>query len=472
MVSKDTPILDDWEDVADDNLSVVSLPTSDDEDDATEFDADVGAAIEPDTEPVAEKQKDNHLSPVTSVANGLASLSIDDKKSEGRLQKKVKPEGADCKIDPQNSHILEHRGHSAKDDSGGHDEARLGDNLDVDLDPEFLQKVCTSTVKLIGEILSIVHFGSHRPTPERAIRVRTGVEGVCKRLRGHLHKLTPILEGYSKHWNPEQGTVSLPIDPGLYEWMSDLKVNLLGVQALLQSQLPGNMDIPGTDCCYSGHHTFVPDLVEYERSLNDSCDQMAGFLPIMVTDYDDFHTANMPWAEKEMTIVREDAAVITGRHHYSSSGPATGHAQLRGEVYELKDQVTACVQCLQDFFHRLPQSPDRQLVRLYDSYETIKDTLEILLSNHASEWIDHGLAGGITFPEFYRTNPDTVRSLNVQLKELAENFRVDRDTALAFRYTRDPDMVLEEEPEVRASDIEALKSIEEILVALFHIKKR
>ncbi|KAH8197537.1 hypothetical protein TruAng_008273 [Truncatella angustata] len=463
MANRDEPVPEDWEDVANDNLSVVSLPTSDDEDFVpvrhTGTSPDAGAH----TKPRDDKHDEAIASPTVSVSRQLARLSLDDSQEEKAGIPAQQPQQGKINM---NTNRLAKVDIAAGSYDSADDETRLADHLDVDLDPNFLQKMSSSTVKLIVEILGIVHFGAHSHDGDDSTDGRTQIGDVCKRLRNHLNDLNPILEGYSKQWTTKHAHVSLPIDPGLYEWMSDLRIELLALQALLQDQMSNRRSD-------SGPSTFISDLTKYEESLRESCDHMASFLPIIAADFEDFHTANLPVAEEEETTEAEAWEAGDSHHRYSTSGTLSGHAQLRRELYELKDQVLACVECLNNFSDRHPRASGRLLFQLRDSYNSIKSTLDILLSNHASEWIDHGLAGGITYPEFCRLNPDTVRSLNVQLKEIVDNFKMECFRARSFRYTVDPDMVpADDNEEPDDQNIDALGSIQEVLADLFQVKRR
>jgi hypothetical protein len=456
MAAKHDPISDGWEDVADDNLSVVSLSISEDSVDAPIATASADKSTNPSAATSADKSKDG-------ISSSKSSVTIDYESLMTELEDTYDSSEEERESVHEELNLPEPFVNPFRDDSED-DETRLGDNLDVDMDPTFLVKVCTSTIKLIGEILSIVCFGSCRHTGETPQDVRKDVEDACKRLRSHLGELVPIMSGYSKYWDPEEASISLPIDPGLYEWITDLKVHLLGLQALLQNELNN----PHSE---SGASNTVFDLRRYEKSLNESCDQIVGFIPIMKADYDNFQTAHLPLPE-ESAAEASDESEIRGRHRYSCGGPRTGHAQLRHEIYALKDQISACVQCLLDFARRQPKSADRQLYQVKDAYNNIKSTLEILLSNNASEWIDHGLSGGITFPEFYRLNLDTIKSLMVQLREIVERFTMEQHRVRVLRYAKDPDLMTDDDQEVQTTNIGALKDMQDVLEDLFQVKNK
>ncbi|KAI1851204.1 hypothetical protein JX265_006162 [Neoarthrinium moseri] len=450
MAAKNDAISDDWEEVPDDNFSVVSLPTSED---AIEVTGGAGAH--------SDMPNPTIDSPIATVSERFALLAIDSK-AKGK-EKAAENNGG---LDPGAAAAPHHGLDKFVTSASPHrtDAHHLADNLDVDMDPTFLHKVSTSLIKLIGEIVGILHFGGHRHLQDGTRDIRQGIHNVCDCLRRHLRTLGPIMEGYSKHWDPEQVTVDLPLDPCLYEWMTDLKIELLGLQALLQSQMHCS-----SSSTYSAS-SALQDLVGYRNSLREFNDQVSGFIPIMQADFEEFHTANLP-------IVGDPAGSISpcreSLQHVGGTRPAAAVSLLKRELYGLKDQISACLATLRGFLNNRPYINERTiLTHLEGSYLKVKSTLDVLLSNHASEWIEHGLSGGMTYPEFCRLNSDTIRSLNLQLKDVTENMREEESRISALKYVNDPDSLLADEKlEVRASDLDALRSIEEVLASLFHIKK-
>lgn len=150
---------------------------------------------------------------------------------------------------------------------------------------------------------------------------------------------------------------------------------------------------------------------------------------------------------------------------------------LRHELYDLKDQVTTCVTELE--FHR-QQKTDQGvtvdfslLTGIESSYRFIKSSLDVILSNHASDWIDNSLDGGLTYAEFCRLSPDTIRSLHLQLKDTVKNVSNELFRARSLRYMNDPDNILDQDSTVSFNNalLNELYSMEEELVSIFRLRK-
>lgn len=325
--------------------------------------------------------------------------------------------------------------------------------LDVDLDPTFLQKVASSLIKLIGEVLGTINFEGNFDQPQGAY----GIRAQCYALRDHLKSLEPIMLGYSKHWDPDEAnSVTLPLDPGLYEWMSNLRIELLGLQDILQRHMANNLGVGAPD-----KRTTASRLDKYNDSLVEFATEIENFLPIIQEDFNEFHAANLP-AE-----VTDSAA--SGAHHETLFGPGrdAAVARLRRELYDLKDWVSTCRSEVRMYRQRQALAAEPQdLLDLSDSYQVIKSTLDSILTSNPSEWLDSSTAGGLTWPEFCRLNPDTVRSLTLQLREVGEKLTSHRNEVNAVRYTLLEDRALE----FGADDLATLQSVRDILSDLFRIR--
>ncbi|KAI0126759.1 hypothetical protein BJ170DRAFT_417852 [Xylariales sp. AK1849] len=309
-------------------------------------------------------------------------------------------------------------------------------------------------------ILSAVCF--RRPLSD----LKTDILDVCRDLQVHIRELAPIMEGYSKHWNSEKATVNLPIDPGFYEWLSGLKVELLGVQAVILESQMTQASSSSSLSASSG------ELAAYRTKLKEFHNQIVDFIPIMRSDYDEYHTQNMP-------LVTDPEPLTPSRQRHSrrniqaDMGLNKGHDHLRRELYALKDQMSACVVSLRRFHPYQPSYRLATFQTLMHSYETIESTLSLMLSNHASDWINYSLEGNITYPEFCRLNPDTIRSLSLQLKEVSESLNATVGLMDSLRYSNDPDDILgdSKQLELRKSDYDTLKVIKEVLTSLFQIRQ-
>jgi hypothetical protein len=204
--------------------------------------------------------------------------------------------------------------------------------------------------------------------------------------------------------------------------------------------------------------------------LADFSGQIAGLIPIMQTDYDEYHTANLHLITGDQNSTTSPIPSTHRVHGFRGNGP-NGLFHLKRELYSLKDQLSECIEELLSYVEHSPECNNRiRLQKLLGSYRVIKSSLGMILSNHASDWIEYGLAGGMTYPEFCRLNPDTISSLNLQLKDVVQNLGDNRLRLASLRYL-DADSVLDDQTlETRKTDLDALQAIEEVLVFLFQIK--
>lgn len=150
---------------------------------------------------------------------------------------------------------------------------------------------------------------------------------------------------------------------------------------------------------------------------------------------------------------------------------------LRHELYDLKDQVTSCVTELE--LHRQQKTDQGAaadfslLTGIESSYRFIKSSLDVILSNHASDWIDNSMDGGLTYAEFCSLSPDTIRSLQLQLKYTIQNVSTELSRARSLGYMNDPDNLLEQDSTALLNDelLNELYSMEEMLVSMFRLRK-
>lgn len=60
------------------------------------------------------------------------------------------------------------------------------------------------------------------------------------------------------------------------------------------------------------------------------------------------------------------------------------------------------------------------------SYDTLCRSLSTILSNHGSEWIEHGLAGGLTYAEFTEIPLSDMQHFSVTLKQMMDVLEIRR----------------------------------------------
>ncbi|KAI1636488.1 hypothetical protein F4809DRAFT_609040 [Biscogniauxia mediterranea] len=443
MAATASSISDDWQEVESDAFSVVSLPTSED--------GPLSASRGP-----TESPANSHGS------ESLLRLPLRPKYPDPAGPRPDSDSESESDNSTERDDDVERYGMDTKDVESQHSaEFHLNDILDTDIDPNFFYQVTTSLVKLITEIVGTIDFKHGSDTTP----VDTGkIKIQCDTLKDRLRCLEPIFQGYSKHWKSEGSTIDIPIDPGLYEWMNGLRVELLGLQSVLQAWMT-------TGTSTSSQPWDSSTAKHYSDVLTDFSTQIDAFLPLLQADYDDFHTANLPvlsaYSSEPTTTMKTNAA--------PHMPPGLTLTLLRRELYALKDQISAS---LGEF--EVPKknaaSGDTdvpaELMEVMNSYHTIKSSMDIMLSNHASDWIEYSLAGGLPYPEFCRLNTDTIRSLNLQLKELTDELNAEWNRVHSMRYLNDPDDLLQDEkPTFKKSLIDGLRTIEEVLQSLFQIQK-
>ncbi|KAK7967042.1 uncharacterized protein PG986_001319 [Apiospora aurea] len=436
-------IADDWQDIndatTDDAFSFVSLSISEDSEDEDD-DACKSETLPPSPRRAAVTKDPTKSSPTVPTWTS-------DEESDGeeagleRLGDAINAGKKDMK--------------SAKlPESPWSSTASISRILDADWNPPYLLRVTTSLGKLIGEIMGAISFhGNFAP-----LQGTKELRGECGKVRDALKTLEPMVQGYSKHWVTHQ-TSDLPLDPGLYEWMSNLRIELLGLQRLLQHHMGEAHSASDADEAFLG-------IARYQSSLIESNAAISGFLPILQADYDEFHAANLH-------VAPANGSPVAGQYetHWGPGNDASV-SRLRRELYDLKDEIDSCQSEFSALIQRqdipVQQEPLRHFIK---SYALIKASLGTMLSNHASEWLDYSMAGGITYHEFCQLNPDTIRSLILQLRDVRNSLDSEVSRVKSARYMNDPDSLLDDIPmEIKESDVETLAVLQEVLFSLLRIQ--
>ncbi|KAH9996187.1 hypothetical protein F4779DRAFT_607088 [Xylariaceae sp. FL0662B] len=402
-------ISEDWEEVNDDNFSVVSFPASEDGLD----------------NPAKDHISDSPVLPPFRLKRAEIR--------EPDLANDVEMAGMDLKdvVDPKLPPPVTSDG-----------------TPDVDLDPKFLHHVITSLIKLIVEILGLVNFRGNFVIFEGAAKIRNQLII----LKGDLEKLAPIMQGYSKHRRPDGRSDHLKLDAGIYEWMASFQVKLVGLQDILQNR-------EGKQASTSQQRWDGSDTKPYESLLMLFSTQLKSFLPTLQAEYEQFRACrSQPWVF-DATLAPPTAARI--------DRPSV---MLRTVLYALKDQISACIKEFEEH-QKCGLWARKDGFALANSYRSISSSLGLMLSYHAFGGVDHSMAGGIPYVEFCRLNPDSIRSYNLQLKEVLERLYVERYRVMSIRYMNDPDGLLDQIEADRNSNIDTLRTIEEALSSIFRVRK-
>ncbi|KAK0610086.1 hypothetical protein B0T17DRAFT_621363 [Bombardia bombarda] len=432
MAPRQGSISSDWEDVGDDNMSVISLPSSDDEASsvapyerappspalATALDSSTSnsqyvLAIRSAPVPA---QPDDHDEMSESAQlgcndDGGASLSEKEEDVEAKAgHNHSSGASTSSSLAEMRDQVVENPfldpppSEGFADDSFDDTVDELFDDGSRDVDPIFLQKTLHSLREILDDTAVVL---SDLPLPNCEIMEPS--MGLCGRLSRQVSELDPIVSGYAKLW--PTSSRDLPLDPGLHSWLSGVRVKILSLQAEAQRI--------GRDPNPKASHTFLPsiweDLDEYER-------KMADFLPIMRVDYNEFHTKQMMLPTAPPLDAFNDAnpaarsAPIDIPH---SHAPSHEMWMLRRNLYHLKDVIQKAIEKLSDITGILQRSSQTSLASLAKDlvqvYGRLFNTIGLVLSNHGSDWIDSGLNGGLTYFEFLELDPNCVADFSRQL---------------------------------------------------------
>ncbi|KAI0108921.1 hypothetical protein GGR51DRAFT_513580 [Nemania sp. FL0031] len=419
-------IPDDWEHVDDsDSFSVISLPTSEDD------------IPDPFQDP-----------PATSELGASDSLESLRHQFQSAALTRFEPHPHDTGGDLGGSPSGERYDAGTTDIVGlntppGQEKEKEKVNNDNDLDA-----ICKITDVLVALIPKLLAKKFRPQVPEDTAK---GIQTTCQGLGSHLNRLQEILHGYARHRRLGSRFAQLPV--GLSQWLEKLKLELLGLQ--------NTMDYESTSQAYN---VFYSTLTDFHR-------QMEGFMVVIKIDYEDFHTQHMHLP----LSFEEDARTSNYRGHPRSFGPITSNnrelIRLRRELYTLKDQIVTCLAEIQSCEHHgISNSSDQRktMTTLALSYKKIRESLEEMLSNHLGDWIDHSIAGGLTYREFCSLNPDTIRSLILQLKEVTDNMFLERTRAQSLRYENSPRTLSRNEGLIMIDPvtIDTLQATEEVLASI------
>ncbi|RYO98376.1 hypothetical protein DL764_007103 [Monosporascus ibericus] len=463
-------ISEDWEELVDDAFSVISVSTSDDfngncQSSSNECLIHASSPTNPTVGQCSLPSRGINSLPIRAEPHGV--IAPDTNSDDGRAPDE----------NAQDDEV-ERQGMDMKDVTEPEESSNQSfyKSLDWDnVDPTFLLKIDNSLIKLITQITGLLEFKGNLSLPNGALDVKYG----CQKLLGYLQQLSPVLEGYSKHWDPKHATGNIPLDPGLKTWMLKLRIELLSLEDKLQKDI--NRQAAPTQVA-RGLRPRVPDVSEYDKPLDASSyvqilatfsAQMEVFMPILETDYNDFHTAGMTFPSIEE---KEQPPPQTTDN---SAGPCQSRPgyhlwYLRRELYELKDQISACISDL-DTIQQGGATKDSCLVVLIaSSYRSIKASLDLMLSNHPSDWIDHSLNGGLTYAEFCELDPDIIRSLNLRLKEITDDLFLESRKVQSRQDMDKPDNA-DDQDETQTQAISELPlsqlyNMEEVLQSVFRLR--
>ncbi|KAI0473999.1 hypothetical protein GGR56DRAFT_649948 [Xylariaceae sp. FL0804] len=429
----DANIPDDWEEVDDDSFSVVSLPTSED------------GLVDKIRLPLRPKTPEPSRSP-----RSREETAEDNAEDFGVNLPAVRSgnEGGTGRNKPSRS-------------------ARLDQHLDeipkVKFTPDIFHRVFVYIIPFVKGISVILDTGipvildtgvEARILGDWAKCTSAGADRLkaeCKRLTRQLQVLEPIVLGYTRNWRLD-AAIPFPLDPGLSEWASSLEVELHALQSQLVNHLNKKTASVTNISQISEHHSPV---------LANFTGQLEALNIVLRADYYQYFAA--------------DALVSLDSPSPCHDLPELEKNWREKAVYDLKDQICDCLRELEaheESVLSINSDETRAISELVGSYRNIKSSLDLILRNLASDWVDYGLEGVLTYAEFCRINPELVRSLNLDLKAVVDDLSLERGRLLSLRYSNDPDDILEGETLcVKRTDIDKLRSIGDFIISVFQIQK-
>ncbi len=143
---------------------------------------------------------------------------------------------------------------------------------------------------------------------------------------------------------------------------------------------------------------------------------------------------------------------------------------LRRELYNLKDELQRAIEQLSKIVSLQPSQ--QALVKdVIKTYQTVTQTVSMILSNHTSEWIESGIAGGLTYAEFMELDAGCIRDFTLQLERTLDDieryssgFRPVQDSFPSpFNKSEEGPLLLDE------GRLDRLESLAQVLAATLNV---
>ncbi|KAK3385435.1 hypothetical protein B0H63DRAFT_182987 [Podospora didyma] len=447
MTSRNS-LSDDWEDVGDDNLSVISLPTSDAAGPSTPASPTKPVAKDTlqrlDTANLEQKlcirpgPPSVPRSPPPKYSEYVGETSFSGQKEKTNFQErsvdleegnKRKVEFSDVahvdlrypvfenkRLSPvasfrdQPSSKYNEYNESERDPYIEDPVEELFDDGSRDVDPLFLRKTLQSLHEILDDTIQTVF-----DLPSANSDIAGPSLRLCRRLKGQVSDLIPIVSGYANVWSTSSR--ELPLDPGLHGWLSGVRIKVLGLQAEAQRIARG----PSTcsDFVYEYVAGIWDILSEYEAKMEE-------FLPIMQVDFSEFQAQ-----QRKLSFVRlreagpgyepaaRSAPIDIPRHRSISTSPPiqgakTGSSRvflLRRELNLLQDVMRETIDHLLNV-SGLSKSATALAQEVAGVYQKVRRKIELILTND-STWT--GVSGGLTYSEFLELDWGCISDFAAQL---------------------------------------------------------
>jgi hypothetical protein len=239
MTPRNSPS-DEWEDVADDNFSVISLPSSEEGESITLPDATAPGLARlrsnsPTTSSISATRCLSDATPLPDKAHIVPSFRSKDK-GKGRAETTpCEPDGTRVHPRQELNKLLEDpfREPSASECLRFDPDESFQENPDtqfIHLDPTFLLEAAESVRKLLCDAIECIYG-----LPSLYGHFCTRGLQVCGGLVAKTAELTALVSGYAKVLVRSQTSPVIPLDPGLHLWLTAVRVKALDLQDALQA---------------------------------------------------------------------------------------------------------------------------------------------------------------------------------------------------------------------------------------------
>ncbi|KAF4454835.1 hypothetical protein F53441_2705 [Fusarium austroafricanum] len=286
-----------------------------------------------------------------------------------------------------------------------------------DPNPGDYHRACQAITQSLDSVAELAFsLGGYRISTMHLIR------STCENVSAQTKELDKMLEGYAKHWVSKGSNMAViddvPLDPELWDMMSELKELLLNTHTELSTLIPAR---DATDFLFAKDiplHTNLA-LARYLESLEDTNELFTEFLPIFKADFDEFRTQHMAFQ------------AATSNQDYREPHRQPPHPKvrrIRQELYDLKDRfvlINVFLSRLKDS-HPSPKVTDPEV---FKSLKRVVEAISTVLTNNPSEWIDSDSApstpGAMSYPQFITLDPDVLHDVTSHLKGYQEELDID-----------------------------------------------
>ncbi|KAK3939979.1 hypothetical protein QBC46DRAFT_137063 [Diplogelasinospora grovesii] len=469
---------EEWEDVADDNLSVISLPVSEP---TAESSSDSESAVECSSDPnllshiVAKLAIDKEASSVGPAWGGLPrtpvlrrsastdsfveanlppppsskylapfpiSDGINQTNLRGRDEVSVESNDASglfsgATTAEAGKQVLEDPfrdpSASSRDIEAQVAEDPAGENSD-DEDEDITPVSTFTQLESLGKLLDETYkFAQGLPADDHSygIRIAQCSQNFTYGLVLQIGEIRPIVRAYKDAYTSDR---EVPLDPNLYGWIEGVRSKIVGLHAELQHLARQKNPWDAQNIVLN---KTLLDLKQYWMQMKD-------FLPIMQADFGDFQTEgmNLPTAPAHDTLIDDGAAYDEPSRSRNAPSldppypvrPSETMWILRRELYRLKDEIQRAIEKLSDANGFPSEYYTADLIcDLIKLYGKVFNNIGLLLSNHGTDWVESALSGGLTFAEFSQIDADCVRDFTAQLAATVDGVNDRRDCWQALR---------------------------------------